>query len=428
MMKNIKHWIKKILSAGGIAVYFIIALEIMIMISPFAFFFYSVFNPFFHFLARFSATRWLTGFYLPHMIFPPSLFLQGTRILGSVLFVFGLVIFLICALQVYLGKILKSGVASRGLYRLIRHPQYVGLTICGIGMAILWPRFLVLVTLALMIVLYYFLARDEELRMTIKYGNAYRSYTEQTGMVLPLWVERSITSVVERYNLKPYMPVIFPATILVVVLVAGFSLRALTIAELPVSIKGNVAVVSMLPEDNRFLNEAVSVLNGNQETASDRLVLDQNKTYLGYLMPVDYVMQGMLANTGERWQLYKCHHTLQMISDWVFHPFRHLRQPPMHFDHQMPAGHTMAMARRHHCPLGINDPNLECSNCPYRRVVLVQEERKQGKALSNRYLFALNTERTAVGYLDIDVHSGIIIDAVRINGKTAWKDVTTPIF
>jgi hypothetical protein len=184
----------------------------------------------------------------------------------------------------------------------------------------------------------------------------------------------------------------------------------------------------MLPEDNRFLNEAVSVLSGNQETASDRLVLDQNKTYLGYLMPVDYVMQGMLANTGERWQLYKRHHTLQMISDWVFHPFRHLRQPPIHLDHQMPSGHTMAMARRHHCPLGINDPHLECSECPYRRVVVVQEERKQGKALSNRYLFALNTERTAVGYLDIDVLSGRIIDTFRVYGKTAWEDVPTPIF
>ena len=354
--------------------------------------------------------------------------MQGIRILGSVLCVFGLVIFLICALQVYLGKILKSGVASRGLYRFIRHPQYVGLTICGIGMAILWPRFLVLVTLALMIVLYYFLARDEERRMTIKYGCAYHNYTEQTGMVLPLWVERSITSVVERYNLKPYMPVIFPVIILVVVLVAGFSLRALTIAELPVSIKGNVAVVSMLPEDNRFLNEAVSVLNGNQETVSDRLVLDQNKTYLGYLMPVDYVMQGMIVSTGVRWQLYKRHHTFQMISDWIFHPFRHLRQPPLHLPQHMPAGHTMAMARRHHCPLGINDPNLECSNCPYRRVILVQEERKRGETLSNRYLFALNTERTAVGYLDIDVCSGKIIDTAQVYGKTAWEDVPTPIF
>jgi hypothetical protein len=78
--------------------------------------------------------------------------------------------------------------------------------------------------------------------------------------------------------------------------------------------------------------------------------------------------------------------------------------------------------------LGINDPNLECSNCPYRRVVLVQEEKKEGKILSNRCLFALNTGRTAVGYLDLDVLSGRIIEAARVYGKTAWEDVPTPIF
>jgi hypothetical protein len=295
-------------------------------------------------------------------------------------------------------------------------------------MAILWPRFLVLVTLALMIVLYYFLARDEERRMTIKYSNAYRRYLEQTGMVLPPSVERSIASVSERYNLKPYMLVIFPVTTLSIVLVAGFTLRALTVAELPVSIKGNVAIVSMLPEDNRFLNEAVTVLSGNQQTAPDRLVLDRNKVYLGYLMPVDYVMQGMIANTGERWQLYKRHHTLQMISDWVLHPFQHLRQPPIHLDHQIPAGHTMAMARRHHCPLGINDPALECSNCPYRRVVLVQEEKKQDTVLSKQHLFSINSERVPVGYLDVDLVSGKIINYVKVYEKTAWADVPTPVF
>ena len=128
-MTSIKRRTRNLLSAGGIVAYFIMALEIMIMISPFAFIFYSVFNPMFHFLASFSATRWLTGFYLPHMIYPPTLFLHGVRILGSVLSVFGLVLFVVCALQVYLGKIVGSGIAGKGIYRLVRHPQYVGLSI-----------------------------------------------------------------------------------------------------------------------------------------------------------------------------------------------------------------------------------------------------------------------------------------------------------
>ena len=42
--------VKKIAARGGIIAFFIIAFEVMIMISPFAFFFYSVFNPIFAWL------------------------------------------------------------------------------------------------------------------------------------------------------------------------------------------------------------------------------------------------------------------------------------------------------------------------------------------------------------------------------------------
>ena len=44
---------------------FIVGLEIVIMISPFAFFFYAAFNPFLLALNQLSITRWLTAFFLP---------------------------------------------------------------------------------------------------------------------------------------------------------------------------------------------------------------------------------------------------------------------------------------------------------------------------------------------------------------------------
>jgi len=176
---------KKIAFFGGVVLFCLAALEVVIMISPFAFFFYSVFNPIFHFLSQSNYTKWLTRFFLPHMILPPTLFLQGVRVLGSIFFVLGLGIFVICALQVYLGKIFKWGIASRGLYRYIRHPQYFALGLWGIGMAILWPRFIVLLTLALMFILYYFLAKDEERRMVAKYGGSYEEYLAATGMFVP---------------------------------------------------------------------------------------------------------------------------------------------------------------------------------------------------------------------------------------------------
>jgi hypothetical protein len=55
---------------SAIVLYFIICLEILIMISPFAGFFYSVFNPFLLEIAKYPATKWLSSFFLPHMVVP----------------------------------------------------------------------------------------------------------------------------------------------------------------------------------------------------------------------------------------------------------------------------------------------------------------------------------------------------------------------
>lgn len=419
--KGTKSWLRGVLSSGGILVYFIMAFEFMIMISPFAFVFYSVFNPILLFLGRFPATRWLTGFFLPHMIYPPSALLVDLRILGSVLSVLGLVVFLICAAQVYLGKILKWGVARKGLYRVIRHPQYLGLAVCGAGLTILWPRFVVLASFALMLVLYFFLARDEERRMTDRFGDSYRSYRGRTGMFVPRLVERPVAALASGNRL-----VVIPVSAALIVVAAGFGLRALTVAELPARTEGNLTVVSMLPEDNGFLNCVATTLSSTEPKVSGNLVLDPNEAYLGYLMPVDYVMQGMIANTGESSQLYKQHHTVAMIGDWIFHPFRHLREGAAHCEH-MPPGHTPAMARRHQCPLSINDPTTDCADCSYRRVVLVAVNGVK-KPASKQRLLALNAVSAPVGYLDIDVHSGKVIAAATVERKTAWQEVPTPTF
>ena len=84
-----------------------------------------------------------------------------------------------------MGKIFKWGIAAKGLYAYIRHPQYLFLGVWGVGLVILWPRFIVLATLSLMFILYYFLAKDEERRMLGQHGDTYREYMEHTGMFFP---------------------------------------------------------------------------------------------------------------------------------------------------------------------------------------------------------------------------------------------------
>lgn len=416
---------KKIAFLGALGLFLLAALEVVIMISPFAFFFYSVFNPIFHFLAQSPYTRWTTMFFLPHMILPPTPFLQTVRVLGSIFFVAGLATFIICALQVYLGKMFKWGIASRGLYRYIRHPQYLALGISGIGMAILWPRFIVLVTLSLMFLLYYFLAKDEEKRMVALYGDSYGEYLATTGMFLPLAIEKPISSLFDRLAPTPFIKSLSIAVIIFVsVIGTGFLLRGITLYSLPMAVKDNITAVPILPEDSRFDGEIVKVIADNNEAAHIPF-LENGKTYLGYVMPVDYIMQGMIADTGGHFHLFKKHNTLALITDWVLHPFEHLRRPP--------ATHMAAMhgtdpqvARRQHCPLHIQQDGMECDKCSFRRVILVEID---GKAKDRRHgvsVFSLNAARTPVGYLDINIQTGEIIAMKKVGASTAWKDVPTP--
>ena len=125
----------KALLSSAIVLYFVIGLEILIMISPFAGFFYSIFNPFLLEIAKYPETKWLSAFFLPHMVLPPDDLLKFIRIMGSVLFVSGIAVFITCAIQVYANKFTKKGVALKGLYSFIRHPQYAGLGIAGIGLS-----------------------------------------------------------------------------------------------------------------------------------------------------------------------------------------------------------------------------------------------------------------------------------------------------
>ncbi len=418
-------WRKLAAGLGVAAVFVLAACEVIIMISPFAFFFYSVFSPIFQFLAAYAATKWMTAFFLPHMILPPTFFLQALRILGSVLFVAGLGMFAVCAGQVYLGKIFKWGIASRGIYRYIRHPQYLALTVWGLGMAILWPRFFVLVTLAAMMVMYYFLARDEERRMLNRYGDSYARYMEATGMFLPGWLDRLVGRAWE--SLVPNMTaraVLIPVATFGLVIGTGFLLRSVTLHSLPVASSGNLTMVAILPEDGQASARLAGVLAA--EAGAGKIdFLKDGKSYLGYVMPADYIMQGMIADTGGHFHLFKRHHTMALISEWVLHPFAHLRSSP--------AAHMAAMhgadptvARRHHCPLKIDDPGMSCDACGYRRVIFLEIEPTTGAPVSGIASFALNQERTPAGFIDVETSSGKIVQAQPVPRTSAWKDVPTP--
>ena len=410
--KRINH----IAANSAIVLSFIVALEIVIMISPFAFFFYAVFNPFLLALNQSSITRWLTAFFLPHMVVPPDGVLTVVRILGSVFFVAGMFVFLVCAGQVYFGKLFKKGTATKGLYVLIRHPQYVGLAFAALGLAIMWPRFLTLFLLAVMLLLYYILAKDEERRMINRFGEGYASYMNRTGMFAPRSVEKIFTK--NLNSQKPLsvvkMGLIFLGLVIVIV-GSGFIMRAYTVHHLPFEQIANVDVITITPDDSTTVHELLPAVLGDSAVAS-KLKLFQGKAshrLLAYFIPIDYVMQGMIANTGDEWKLFEQHKTIGMITEYILHPFAHLTGGH---------AHHMDMANMKHGPEMYALPAMK------RRVIFIDVSLDNNELKSSMDDFDINAKRTPLFFVDVHLHTAEILQVQDTPTGSGWGTVPTPMF
>jgi len=389
----------KAIANSAIVIYFIIGLEIMIMISPFAGLFYSVFNPFLLETAKYPATRWLSSFFLPHMVVPPDNFLKFIRIMGSVLFVSGMAGFLICAVQVYVNKFMKKGAALKGLYSVIRHPQYVMLSIAGAGLSILWPRFLVVVLWLVMILLYYFLSKDEERRMLKNYPETYREYMDKTGMFLPKKIERLFTPLSAIGTVTLFI-------VLSAVTIGGaFFFRDYTVEHLPIWTEANVSALAVLPEDMAKMEHRMPDILNLEQVKSH---LSEGEHYLIYFLPANYIMQGLIADTGGDWKLYKQHHTMSMITDWIFHPFRHLTEG--HHSHPEMPGH----------------PAHSITDGIVRRLLFLRIENVPIDKPSD--LLSINARRVPVMMLDVEIHNMNLLDFRELPQDTGWGTVPTPVF
>lgn len=181
------RWCTPLGRLGALVVLGIAAAEVLIMISPFAGFFYASlqFEPVLGFLSTSPLTAWLDGFFLNHAVVTRSLVLEWQRNVGLGLIVVGLAGFVLSAVQVYGNKLRKRGVAKGFLYRFVRHPQYLCLGVAGWGLLTMWPRFLLLGIWVTMLFLYAGLARSEERRMEERFGDDFRRFGDARSAFLP---------------------------------------------------------------------------------------------------------------------------------------------------------------------------------------------------------------------------------------------------
>jgi hypothetical protein len=309
---------------------------------------------------------------------------------------------------VYFHKLLRRGPALGGLYRWIRHPQYLALGAAGLGLAILWPRFLTIALWAVMVGLYHLLARDEERRMVNEFGDQYRQYMARTGMFVPRGLER-VASGIPLPHASVARGLLGYAILVAVVVGGAFALRAYTIARLPLWSQGHVTAMAILTGDSVMLEHRMAdVLELPQVKAEiDR----SNGPILVYLVPQQYVMQGMIADTGPEWRLYEHHQTLAMIADWIFHPFRHLE------------GGCMMM----HSNVGVASAVSFAAGAVVRRLIFLRLDPTRSGS-TRGFIFGINTTRVPLFFVDVDIHNLILLDIHPLGPGTGWGRVPTPMF
>lgn len=286
--------------------YLLVAFEVIIMVTPFTLYFYSVYAPVLTWLERSPWTAWLTAFFLPHITYSGDAFLVALAYAGPVLLTLGLAIFFLCAGQVYGAKLFGKGVVSGGLYRVIRHPQYLGLGIAGLGLLFYWPRFFILVTYVSMLFVYYLLARNEEGRMVRKFGAGYAAYLERTPMFLPGnpggRLFRALFGNPARRG--PVLLGLY-AFGLVTAIAFAFGLRAYSESRVAQVWGNGLVAVAMSPSDPARLTRTMAQAAQHPEVQA--LLQKYHRpghTLVAYVLPQEYMMQHLIADLGE----HKAHH------------------------------------------------------------------------------------------------------------------------
>ena len=119
-------------------------------------------------------------------------------------------------------------------------------------------------------------------------------------------------------------------------------------------------------------------------------------------------MQGMIADTGGDWKLYKHHHAISMITDWIFNPFGHLRE----------GGHAMHSGMQH--------ATVAASGGVARRLIFLSIEDVDVKSPAD--LFAINALRVPQFMVDVDVHTVQLLEVKDLPHGSGWGAVPTPVF
>ncbi|MGH8221920.1 MAG: methyltransferase family protein [Woeseiaceae bacterium] len=79
----------------------------------------------------------------------------------------------------------REELRTSGIYRFVRHPQYLGLILVIVALNIQWPTILTLLMAPVLIVMYVRQARREDKELEARFGGAFASYAARVPAFLP---------------------------------------------------------------------------------------------------------------------------------------------------------------------------------------------------------------------------------------------------
>lgn len=393
--------------ASAIAAYCFIGIEIIIMISPFALYFYSVYGPILEFFSSSPYLGWTTEFFLPHMIFLDDPLIQGISYM-QILMVVGLLLFFSAAFPLYYGRFRRKGVVQISFYSKIRHPQYLFLAISGFGLLLYWPRFIILIMYISMLFVYYLLARNEEWRMRHEAPDIYETYMKDTPMFLPGEPGGKIYGLFFAW-IKPKWLGILTVYLLAIILslAMAMGIRSYTVNQLPTVAKDSMVMLSVFPRPDEEISELYKKLQSSPETSA---IIQKMKPDLAYIFPADYFLTAIVTDEDRRFSDDILERFPEVL-EWHQHKFRG------------GLGKFFRIFYNFFSTLGTFETDYDVE-----RIVFIKVSNHSGIPIGSQDPFKIGKQRRPILIVDMDAFDHKIISVIKTSAKHKWGSMPMPTF
>ncbi len=262
------------------------------MATPFAAFFYSVYEIPLKFLNENALTARLIQTILPHFIETDSTIIPFLINAGWIMMAIGSIVFIVGFIQIYYSKFTKKGAVTGGIYNFIRHPQYAAWILFGFGMSLVWSRLIVWIMFVSMIFIYYLLARAEEKECMMKYKDTYPPYFNKTGMFFPKILHLGISNFHFPKNKFLYGSTILfiYASVISITILSAIGLRNYSISKMSTSCGSDYLAVSVTNISQRVTDKTIDIMLGDRKVQEEISTLfKKGDSKIFYVMPQTWI-------------------------------------------------------------------------------------------------------------------------------------------